>query len=123
MKYHLLLAICGSLAIAGCTSTGSDTTDGSTVTAQADRGDMVGTWTGTLDGNAAVRVTVPASGNISYWFRGQRVPVSSSRKSGNSLISVVGAGGGTVTLSQSGDGLLYRYSFRGDRASATLTRS
>lgn len=120
----VLGALALALLAAGCTSTGGS----AEATAQAEpaasrQAALVGTWTGSLDGGAAVRVSIPESGTPSYSFDGQRVPVSAVRESGSSLVPAVGSGGGTVTLTPQGDGLAYRYRFRGQSASATLSRA
>jgi hypothetical protein len=110
-----------ALVAAGCSSTSNGP---ETASAQmSERSSLVGTWTGSLEGGASVRVKIPASGNASYSFEGSSVPVTSTAMSGSSLVLKVGAGGGTVKLSPQGTQLRYNYSYMGQRASTLLSKS
>lgn len=122
-----ITALLAAALVAGCTSTGGSSSSGATAVAAAPAAasaqDMTGTWRGTLGGGAAVQVRISDGGSVAYAYNGQNVPVTATRVSGRSLVLTVGSGGGQVTLTPAGDRLNYRYSFRGDQASAILTRA
>ena len=122
---HIALGAVLLLALAGCTSTGSSGSDAASAPAAAseDRSAFVGNWSGSLTSGDPITVSVPASGNPSYSYNGDRVPVRSARLSGGSLVLTVGSGGGTVTLTPQGKQLGLAYRFRGNSASGVLSRA
>lgn len=117
--------IIGAVAIAflsACTT--SDGGSGNTTMAAApveDRAAFVGTWTGSLQSGASVRVVVPERGNATYAFRGEMVPVSSTRVSGGTMSIRIRQA--TVTMTPSGNQMNYQYQHGTERATTTLSRS
>jgi hypothetical protein len=89
----------------------------------AEFGDLAGTYSGKTATGSPVQVVIPKSGTPSYRFMGDSVRVNSASLSGKTIKMNVGTGGGSVTLSSSGKGQMsYRYSFKGNTASATLAK-
>lgn len=121
----MMKVILGAAALAllsACSTSGNDTSTSTMAAApMEDRSAFVGTWSGALEGGATVRVVVPEQGNATYAFRGQRVPVSATRISGDTL--VIRAMQATVTLTPSGSQMNYQYQLGTSRAATTLSRS
>lgn len=130
---HMRADIIALMAIlvlpAGCTTAGDSVSAGAAnqtaaASQRAAASSLAGRWSGQTASGGSIIVSIPPSGTPSYTFRGENVPVRSSRMSGDNMVLTVGTGGGQVTLSPRGDGSLeYSYRFQGQSASAVLMRS
>lgn len=89
----------------------------------ADFGELAGTYSGKTEKGSAVVFSIPKSGTPSYRFRGEPISVSSVSVSGKTFTMRVGSGGGKITLTSTGqNSISMQYSFKADRASASLTK-
>lgn len=89
----------------------------------AEFGELAGTYSGKTAKGSSITVVIPKSGTPTYSFGGSSVSVNSATLSGKTVKLSVGTGGGSVTLTETGKGKLsYKYAFKGDSASATLSK-
>lgn len=115
------LSVAGLALLTACATEGSAPASVVASAPAENRSAFVGTWSGNTQRGGRVNVTVPERGNASYSFNGQRVPVSSTRSSGNSL--VIRALEATITLTPSGNSLSLHYRQGPNQTTATLSRS
>ena len=123
--FRLSLILSSAILAASCTSPGSQPAI-ATATAPAGQPEnqFAGRWTGQTARGGSVAFNIPSSGNPTYAFRGQNVPVSSARISNGVMVLTVGSGNGHVTLTPQSDGsLAYAYAFQGQTTTATLRKS
>jgi hypothetical protein len=82
---------------------------------------FVGAWRGTTERGGSILLDIPASGSPRYVFRGENVPIQSTRMSGNSMLINLGAA--LITLTPSGSNQLdYVWQMGSQRATARLSK-